>query len=375
MDSMLTVMYLIFAITTLPLQLFLFLYDFHIIHIYHGIKLTFDVFLIIFYVQILANPSVLLYMGEEYRTEMVNLKKYFCSLSSNKNCRKCEIGEEKTRKLRKHQETLIDEKFVPLMTSDSVPGRNKDKRDTCEIECKCFYFSSGFHEIVQHDNKSNVKSIAILHKYISTSNTECTDVSIEEEHDLLKKTSNTIQNHLNVTKNDCVAIVECEKDWVSDRNDWVSDRKDWVSDRKDWVSDRKDLVSDRKDWASDKEDNKISNSKITEREGKETYNNRKKVFVHSSSPTLIQDNFLEEKSNTIQNEISVDISNHDGYINGKSFDDKQMLLTTSFVVKNNRRISPCVVENIIHCDLVMNYTKPNKDCMGVLGGPNRETTL
>ena len=70
LDSTLMTMYSMFALTTLPFQLFLFLYDFHLIPTYHGRKMTFDLLMLIFYTQILSNPFVLLYMSREYRKEI-----------------------------------------------------------------------------------------------------------------------------------------------------------------------------------------------------------------------------------------------------------------------------------------------------------------
>lgn len=82
MDRMLTVMYFMFAITTLPYHVLMLLWDFKQIEInddnVHVIRNTYYLVLNVFYVQILTNPCVLLYMGDEYKKELRKLRIYCC---------------------------------------------------------------------------------------------------------------------------------------------------------------------------------------------------------------------------------------------------------------------------------------------------------
>ena len=70
MNRTLTVMYTTFAVLTLPFHIFLCLFDFGVVEISATNFIIFDVFLILFYAQILSNPFVLLYVGDDYRKEL-----------------------------------------------------------------------------------------------------------------------------------------------------------------------------------------------------------------------------------------------------------------------------------------------------------------
>lgn len=80
MDTTLMRMYAMFAIITLPLQLFVFLFDFDMIptDTKVDLRLVFDLLMNLFYTQILSNPLVLLYMGDEYRKQMRHLQLCCC---------------------------------------------------------------------------------------------------------------------------------------------------------------------------------------------------------------------------------------------------------------------------------------------------------
>ena len=75
MDRKFTVMYLMFATVTFPLQFFLLLYDFDPTLVQaETAKLTFDVLVILFYMQILSNPLILLRGGKGYKKTIPLLK-------------------------------------------------------------------------------------------------------------------------------------------------------------------------------------------------------------------------------------------------------------------------------------------------------------
>ena len=78
MNTTLTVMYTTFALLTLPLQVFFCLREFGCLKSFpkEYLYIIFDVFLLLFYAQILTNPFVLLYVGDEYRKEF----RHVCSL-------------------------------------------------------------------------------------------------------------------------------------------------------------------------------------------------------------------------------------------------------------------------------------------------------
>lgn len=73
MDVTLITMYVMFTVTTLPLQLFLVCNDFDILPTYEGIKIVFDLLMIIFYAQIISSPAVLFYLSYEYQTKINHL--------------------------------------------------------------------------------------------------------------------------------------------------------------------------------------------------------------------------------------------------------------------------------------------------------------
>ena len=70
MNKTFMTMFILITLTTFPLQLFMFLYDFNFLPMYQRIRITFDIFLILFYTQVIINPFVLFYMGQEYRKEI-----------------------------------------------------------------------------------------------------------------------------------------------------------------------------------------------------------------------------------------------------------------------------------------------------------------
>lgn len=76
MNTALMKMYVMFAVFTLPLQLFLVLFDFKRLDTNHG-PMIFDILTMLFYAQILSSPFSLLYMSNEYR-EKIRCTKYCC---------------------------------------------------------------------------------------------------------------------------------------------------------------------------------------------------------------------------------------------------------------------------------------------------------
>ena len=77
MNRTLTVMYTTFAMCTLPFQVFFCLFDFGVLAKVETNFIIFDVFLVLFYAQILSNPFVLLYVGDEYRKELRRARRTF----------------------------------------------------------------------------------------------------------------------------------------------------------------------------------------------------------------------------------------------------------------------------------------------------------
>lgn len=70
MNKTFMTMFILFTLTTFPLQLFLFLIDFKILKSYENIRMTFHILMIVFYSQVVINPFVLFYMSDEYRKEL-----------------------------------------------------------------------------------------------------------------------------------------------------------------------------------------------------------------------------------------------------------------------------------------------------------------
>lgn len=87
MNTILMTMYVLFAFTTLPLQLFFFLHAFYVIpRDTKWAPLTMDGLFILFYAQVVINPLVLFHMGENYRKEIYKLK-LCCCYNDNTNTR------------------------------------------------------------------------------------------------------------------------------------------------------------------------------------------------------------------------------------------------------------------------------------------------
>ena len=82
MDRLLMTMYLMFGITTLPLQVLYLMSGVGLIpssfSSSFGGKVMFALFLALFYAQVVSNPLVLFYMGEEYRRELYKLSVCCC---------------------------------------------------------------------------------------------------------------------------------------------------------------------------------------------------------------------------------------------------------------------------------------------------------
>ena len=79
MNMILMTMYILFAITTLPLQLFFCLHTFMVIPVGAAwAPVTMNGLFVLFYCQVVINPIVLFYMGENYRKEIYNLSICFC---------------------------------------------------------------------------------------------------------------------------------------------------------------------------------------------------------------------------------------------------------------------------------------------------------
>ena len=79
MNTILMTMYILFAFTTLPLQLFFCLHAFYAIPMNtKWVPLTLDGLFILFYAQVVINPLVLFHMGENYRKEIYKLKICCC---------------------------------------------------------------------------------------------------------------------------------------------------------------------------------------------------------------------------------------------------------------------------------------------------------
>ena len=74
MNVTLTVMYVNFAVLTLPLQILFCIKDFDSSHVVDINMVTVDVCFLLFYAQILSNPFSLLYAGEEYRKELRHIR-------------------------------------------------------------------------------------------------------------------------------------------------------------------------------------------------------------------------------------------------------------------------------------------------------------
>ena len=73
MNRVLMTMYVIFAITTLPLQVFYVVSDFGLIPKSFGAFLIWNLLVVLFCAQVVTNPLILFYMGDEYRTELYKL--------------------------------------------------------------------------------------------------------------------------------------------------------------------------------------------------------------------------------------------------------------------------------------------------------------
>ena len=82
MDRLLMTMYLMFGITTLPLQVLYLMSGVGLIplsfSVSFGGRVMFALFLALFYAQVVSNPLVLFYMGEEYRRELYKLSVCCC---------------------------------------------------------------------------------------------------------------------------------------------------------------------------------------------------------------------------------------------------------------------------------------------------------
>lgn len=79
MNQVLMTMYIMFAVTTLPLQVFYFFNDFGVIPATYGARMTWFLLVALFYAQVVSNPLVLFYMGEDYRKELYRLPVCFCA--------------------------------------------------------------------------------------------------------------------------------------------------------------------------------------------------------------------------------------------------------------------------------------------------------
>ena len=78
LDRVIWTMYIFFGMTTLPLQAFYMANDFGWIPNSNAARSVWTVLLTLFYLQIVTNPLVLFYMGEEYRKELYKLSVCFC---------------------------------------------------------------------------------------------------------------------------------------------------------------------------------------------------------------------------------------------------------------------------------------------------------
>ncbi|XP_057311492.1 P2Y purinoceptor 4-like [Hydractinia symbiolongicarpus] len=77
-DRVLMTMYGVFALTTLPLQLFYVVNDFGVIPISYGTNITWLLLLALFYTQVFTNPFILFYMSEDFRFGLYNLMATCC---------------------------------------------------------------------------------------------------------------------------------------------------------------------------------------------------------------------------------------------------------------------------------------------------------
>lgn len=63
-------MFILVTFTTFPYHLFMLLFNFQLLPYYDGIILTYNTVLVVFYAQVVINPVVLIYMSDEYKTEI-----------------------------------------------------------------------------------------------------------------------------------------------------------------------------------------------------------------------------------------------------------------------------------------------------------------
>ncbi|XP_057311493.1 kappa-type opioid receptor-like [Hydractinia symbiolongicarpus] len=78
-DNILMIMYIMFAFTTLPLQIFYVVNDFGLVPSTYASQMSWLSLVALFYAQVVSNPLTLLYMGKDYRIELYRLPMCICA--------------------------------------------------------------------------------------------------------------------------------------------------------------------------------------------------------------------------------------------------------------------------------------------------------